>query len=444
MADALLKWAQSNTHSKTIRDYKHDILQYCENLAVLPSSESSMQQEISLLRSSVLNSLLDVSMRLNWSCSTFALSVHLFDNYTSKNKIDLSKCVLLGFCCLWISFKYNENKPKAKLLGALLKRAGYPPESRNDFIQLEFSILESINWDLSFISPDTLVDLILDSNDPNYNEKRLGAIFLCEISLFNTDIMHNYSCNEIANCAISLTNVAWKNLRHKHIKNHKYYQLDNIILNSILNLEPAIKFKYLNSPTYSNCSIISNLINLAVQFLREEQINQNQSSAYWNPNSNCDSQIKNNQLYLVSPMASPVTPSLRIQTHNSQSSTLTPQYLLPTPGTTPTSANYGITSNTRGSSSLYSTPAQQRTIPLSSRSSNSLSDHFYSPIVKRPLTKPLDSNFNHHNRHIPILTRSKAKRYMQIDGYLNEIPNVLLSQQLDHHSTTHSFKRRKM
>lgn len=442
MDETLLKWAQSHTHSKTIRDYKHDILQHCEGLALKPSSQPAMQQEITLLRSSVLNSLLDVTLRLNWSCSTFALSVHLFDHYTSKNKIDLSKCVLLGFCCLWISFKFNENKPKAKLLGALLKRAGYPPESKSDFIQLEFQILESINWDLSFISPDTLVDLILDSNDPNFNEKRLGAIFLCEISLFNTDIMTNYSCNEIANSAISLTNVAWKNLRHKHIINHKYYQLDNLILNSILNLEPGIKFKYLNSSNYSNCSIISNLINLAVQFLREEQINQNQSSAYWSTSANCDPQVKSNQLYMVSPMASPVTPSLRIQQqHHSQSNPITPQYLLPTPGTTPTSSNFCITSSTR--SSLYSTPAQQRQIP--SRSSTSLSDHLYSPIVKRlPSNPAMDSSFNHQNRHIPILTRSKARRYLQIDGYLNEIPNVLLSQQLDNHSTTHNFKRRKL
>lgn len=456
MDESLLKWAQTNAHARTIRDYRADILAHCLRTSG-PAAEGAngasgasngpcgaygpgapaapaLQQEISLLRSSVLNSLMDVTLRLSWSPSTFALSVHLFDHYTAHNKIDLSKCVLLGFCALWITFKYNENKPKAKLLGALLKRAGYPPQAKSDFVQLEFSILECVNWDLSYVSPDALVDLLLDPSDPNYAEKRLGAIFLCEISLFTSDIVGNYSTAEIANSAIALTNVAWKNLRHKHIKNHKYYELDRLVLTAILNLEPAIKFKYLN-PNYAQGSIVSNLINLAVQFLREGQFNGGKTASHW-VLADCDSATPG-QAYLVSPTASPVTPSMRTTSH-APSNPHTPQYLLPTPGTTPTSASYSVTSNTRATS-LYQTPAQRQ--PALVRSASLHSSHgslgsladLYSPIVGVPQEPG-------HHRHIPILTRSRARTYMQTKGYLNDIPTVLLSQQLDQSA----FKRRRL
>lgn len=454
-------WAQTHTHQTAIREYRAEITAHAEAKATKPSSQPELQQDITVLRSTLLNRLLESVTMLNWSSSTFALAVHLFDHYMSNNVIEIHKHGMLGFCCLWIASKFNENKPKVKMSGALLKKAGCSPlDDKLEFFKLEMSILESINWDLSFVSPCSLVDLLLDSNSESFHKKRLGAIFLCESAMFNVSIMCNYTCKEIARSAIALTNVAWKNLRHKHIKNHKYYQLDNMMLKSILDLQPALLNKYFDM----DCKdvIITNLVNLAKQFLRDEQnfIQKQQSLAYWQ--SLQPVEYKTQFGYLASPSNSPSTPPTLRLTHGHVPHHHHHPYIL-TPITTPTSTDGNhisvCNSSTPFSSTLFSTPAiQQHTSCNRSTSRSSSFTHqviqstsggggattttteFYSPVIKRkPESYSLPSSYNF------TFTRSKAKGFSESDGYLNDVKNVLLSQQLNDNNTSGSMiKRRKI
>lgn len=316
---------ENRNHHLTILEYRNDIHNHLvqldfeleENLQIEP-----LQDQVKILRSSILNSLLDVCFRLNWSSSTFSLAVHLFDTYTSKVTIEIINCRLIGFCCLWISSKYNENKPKGNILNALIKRSGYEQSAKPTFLNIEFDILKTINWDLSYPTPELFLDLFLNTGEPNNLERRLGSMFLCELSLFNLDIVSHYSSSSIAASSIMITNFAMLNLRHKRIRQHRFDELESLILNQVVKMEPSIKLKYLDSNIIchsNNNMVIHNLIYLSQCFVRQKEEEQQQleklkhmdmnPNLYYNSNgylSNPSLNENGNLSFLpISPMASP-------------------------------------------------------------------------------------------------------------------------------------------
>ncbi|GMM30226.1 hypothetical protein DAMA08_029710 [Martiniozyma asiatica (nom. inval.)] len=408
----MLRYFESNTHYRTVKDYKDSIHEHLCQLEVCHEEVHALpyQTEVRLARSFVLNSFYDVCFRMGWSTSTFSLSVHLFDCFTSQNQIDISKCALVGFCCLWIASKYNENKPKGKILNALLKRAGYDASHKAEFLTTEFEILKYVDWDLSHATSESFVDMYLDINDPNLAEKRHGSIFLCELAEFDLNVLNEYQPSEIASSATLITNCAWKNLRHKHIRQHKFHELDTLLLRAIIDLQPSIRSKYLNHPRPA----IQNLICLAHNFFHQQQTESQQQLQNPLPVVN-DSPSFN---YLASPAASPTFNPYH--TYNYSYPYQTPLTRLPTPGTTPTStfANSWIT------------PA-----PISTSQYTPLPRYFDepSPIVEmKPRLKRI--SYRHH----PVLTRSKIKDYARYEGCTNEIAEVLLNQQLP------AYKKRRL
>lgn len=273
----MVRMVEKRNHQLTILEYRNDIHKHLVQLDLdieesLPISPR--QDQVKILRSSILNSLLDVCFRLSWSSSTFSLAVHLFDTYTSKIDIEVNNCRLIGFCCLWIASKYNENKPKGNILNALIKRSGYEQSAKSTFLKIEFNILTSLNWDLSYPSPEIFLDLFLNTGEPNNLERRLGSMFLCELSLFNLDIVSNYTSSSIAASSIMITKFAMLNLRHKHIRQHRFDELESLMLNQVVKMESSVKLKYLDGNVISytnNNMVIHNLIYLAQCFVRQKE-----------------------------------------------------------------------------------------------------------------------------------------------------------------------------
>jgi hypothetical protein len=324
-SDEMVRMIEKRNHHLTILEYRNDIhnhlvqldIELEENFSINP-----LQDQVKILRNSILNSLLDVCYRLNWSSSTFSLAIHLFDTYTSNFNIEINNCRLIGFCCLWISSKYNENKPKGNILNALIKRAGYDQNSKKTFLNIEFNILKTINWDLSYPTPELFLDTFLNTGEPNNLERRLGSMFLCDLSLFNLDIVSNYSSSSIAASAIMITNFAMLNLRLKHIRQHRFDDLESLILNQVVKMETSIKLKYLDSNIIShsnNNMVIHNLIYLAQCFVKQKEEEKEQlkklkdldlnPNLYYNSNGYLlNSSLNENgnlSFFPISPMASP-------------------------------------------------------------------------------------------------------------------------------------------
>ena len=321
----MVRMVEKRNHQLTILEYRNDIHKHLVQLDLdieekLPSSPK--QDQVKILRSSILNSLLDVCFRLGWSSSTFSHAVHLFDTFTSNTNIEINNCRLIGFCCLWIASKYNENKPKGNILNALIKRSGYEQSAKPTFLKIEFNILTSLNWDLSYPSPEIFLDLFLNTGEPNNVERRLGSMFLCELALFNMDIVSNYTSSSIAASSIMITKFAMLNLRHKHIRQHRFDELESLILNQVVKMESSVKLKYLDSNVIShtnNNMVIHNLIYLAQCFVRQKEEEQEQlkklkdmdlnPSLYYNFNGHLlNTNISENGnlgFFPLSPMASP-------------------------------------------------------------------------------------------------------------------------------------------
>lgn len=392
--EEMVKMVEKRNHHLAIMEYRNDIHNHLVQLDFELEEDphvDPVQDQVKVLRPSILNSLLDVCFRLGWSSTTFAMAVRLFDYYVSNATIEINNCRLAGFCCLWIASKYNENKPKGNILNALIKRAGYEPSSKKAFLKIEFEVLKTINWDLSYPTPELFIDLFLNTGEANQVEKRLGSLFLSDLALFNLDIVANYSSSSIAASSIMISCFAMLNLRHKHIRQHRFDDLESLILNQVVKMESSIRLKYLDNNVIShsnNNMVIHNIIYLAQCFVKQKEEEKEQLKKLkdmdLNPNLyyNSNGYMLNSKLnesgnlsfFPISPMASPTNlphnSSIRTSLGDSSQSpehieksfsngssnnleimghrhnrSLSLRGMLPTPGTTPTGSFNWLGSN---------------------------------------------------------------------------------------------------
>ncbi|TID30276.1 hypothetical protein CANINC_001156 [Pichia inconspicua] len=398
--EEMVKMVEKRNHQLTIMEYRNEIHNHLVHLDFELEEDPTVdpvQDQVRVLRPSILNSLLDVCYRLSWSSTTFAMAVHLFDFYVSNATIEINNCRLAGFCCLWIASKYNENKPKGNILNALIKRAGYGPSYKKAFLKIEFEVLKTINWDLSYPTPELFIDLFLNTAEANRVEKRLGSLFLSDLALFNIDIVANYSSSSIAASSIMISCFAMLNLRHKHIRQHRFDVLESMILNQVVKMESSIRMKYLDNNVIShsnNNMVIHNIIYLAQCFVKQKEEEKEQLKKLkdmdLNPNSyyNSSGYMLNSKInengnisfFPISPMASPTNlpHNSGIRTSLGSDSSQSPEHvekalatgsstnlemlghrhnrsltlrgMLPTPGTTPTGSFNWLGTNTSNSS----------------------------------------------------------------------------------------------
>ncbi|QPG73794.1 hypothetical protein FOA43_001108 [Brettanomyces nanus] len=366
------QFLENQAHQVAIQEYGPTIYSHLVQLEL--SHESSIpclsSQDFSGMRMCCLNSLFDVVNRVSWQSSTFSLAVRLLDVYSAKTLIDRKYYRMVAFCCLWIASKYNENKPKGKLADALLKRAGYSHDEKPNFLATEAKILNILHWDLSYSTTESFLDLFLNTAEPNNVERRYGALFLCELAHFRSEICLNYPASVIATSAVLVTNVALLNLRHKHICQHRFGELDTLLLKSVVTMPSAMRYKYLENDQKaalpqqysSKATVIRNLVDLATSFLKEQrQLDMHYHGlSLLQTTSSPTQELKMYAAFPISPIASPtrlqgspttsMSPKLtRVSStsipgchgrSNSATSLLTRSFdtSIPTPGSTPRSS----------------------------------------------------------------------------------------------------------
>ncbi|ODV83001.1 hypothetical protein CANARDRAFT_9975 [[Candida] arabinofermentans NRRL YB-2248] len=337
--DAVVQFMERRTHQSIIQEYRNNIHSHISslelNLEQKPVAQP-LQPNLWIARDGILNSIFDVVERLHWSFTTFSLAVNLLDTFTSQEEIVESDYKFHGYCCLWISSKYNENKPKGKLIDALIKRAGYDLSRKKDFLNLEFKILTTLKWDLSFPTADSFLDMFITIHQPNHIERKIGSLYLCELSQFNQEVCFNYSASSIATASILLTNIAIKNPNGIDCLDHEFNALESSLLKSVLESHISIEVKYFSksplsspshSPSHSSLTpthkIIGNLINLANSLLRKQQemdtlFNRytNQMLANYSNPSVSDFVIYSSAGLPISPIASPTNLHHQHHHHN--------------------------------------------------------------------------------------------------------------------------------
>ncbi|VEU22667.1 DEKNAAC103652 [Brettanomyces naardenensis] len=404
--NSVLDFFENQSHQVSIQEYGPTIHNHLLELEL--SNESSLPspvQEFSGLRMCCVNSLFDVVNRVGWRSSTFSLAVHLLDSYSSKTSIDRPHYRMVAFCCLWIASKYNENKPKGKLADALLKRAGYSPDEKPLFLSTESKILNTLGWNLSYPTMDSFLDLFLNTAEPNNVERRYGALFLCELSHFCPEIYLQFAGSSIATSAILVTNVAMLNLRHKHICQHRFGELDTLLLKSVISMPSAVRYKYLENQSTapqlysSTATVIRNLVDLAASFVKEQrQLDlHNHGLKLLQTSSSPSQDLRVYTTLPISPIASPTrhlgspatTPTRSLASSSATSSSgrhgrshsaasMLSRSLdasIPTPGSTPTATTF-----------VYAKPSNSSTsLPDSSGANDKISQHFATPQIFTPV-----------------------------------------------------------
>ncbi|KAH3660117.1 hypothetical protein OGAPHI_007322 [Ogataea philodendri] len=335
---AVAQFLETRSQQSVVHEYRNDIhshflhldFKYKQNPVPPP-----VQPQLAQNRFALLNSIFDVTEKLSWSYATFSLAVYLLDRYISKVLVHEKNFKLVGYCCLWIASKYNENKPKGKLINALIKRAGYELDRKPDFLRLELDIMSVLKWDVSLPTADYFVQFYTNSSQPNLKERHEGAMFLCELAHFDRSLLYSYTPSCIAVAAIVLTNMAAAGTTEK------LDELQTGLLRHCLAVPSSIRAKYFNSGN----RIFTHLTNMATSVHHKAR---GLELPYVSYAPHQSSPIQELVLYPnlpISPIASPIHHQRHSHTRTQSISSLRSRQFdsmgLPSPGTTPVSSAVG-------------------------------------------------------------------------------------------------------
>ncbi|CAH6723149.1 G1/S-specific cyclin Cln3p [[Candida] jaroonii] len=268
-----LQMMEFKSHNLIINEYQQDILNHLlslENQTTPNLSLIQQQPEINLkMRPLLLDFLMDVINKLNFSKSTFPSTVNLIDRYCSTRIVKKQHYQLLGLTCLWISCKNLDAKYKIPNLNDLSKMCCNCYDKKL-FLEMENHLLKSLNWIITIPTFDGFIDLYLNllQNFPKVkisnnmlNDLKILSIYICELIQFYPNIYFNYNTS-----LISLTSflISCKILNLSVNINEFIYNL-----NSSIEIDKDFENFYDNKTNdFFTFSKISNLSKLLIKILK--------------------------------------------------------------------------------------------------------------------------------------------------------------------------------
>ena len=195
------------------------------------------------MRSILINWLIEVQDKFNYTEQTLFLTISLIDRYSSFKKILRSEYQLVGIACLFIACKHEEIElPNSKDFLFITENA----YTKEELFNMEYKILKPINFE---ILTSTQYDFFLSFCNKfkfNQNEINYGK-YLLNLTLLDYDLL-KYSNSIIANsCAIISKKYFEKdNDKIKELYNKELYNESLIEDAGIINCIKDIKDLYLN------------------------------------------------------------------------------------------------------------------------------------------------------------------------------------------------------
>jgi cyclin B len=195
------------------------------------------------MRSILINWLIEVQDKFNYTEQTLFLTISLIDRYSSFKKILRSEYQLVGIACLFIACKHEEIElPNSKDFLFITENA----YTKEELFNMEYKILKPINFE---ILTSTQYDFFLSFCNKfkfNQNEINYGK-YLLNLTLLDYDLL-KYSNSIIANsCAIISKKYFEKdNDKIKELYNKELYNESLIEDAGLINCIKDIKDLYLN------------------------------------------------------------------------------------------------------------------------------------------------------------------------------------------------------
>ncbi|CCE63038.1 hypothetical protein TPHA_0D04050 [Tetrapisispora phaffii CBS 4417] len=152
-----------------VNEYSDDIFEYLyqhelnnlptHNYSLAPDSQYYMRPA---MRAILVDWLVEVHNRFEYTTETLLLAINLFDRFLSQNKVTMSKLQLLAITSLFVAAKFEEvNLPKVVNYSYLTDGAA----TEEDIITAEKFMIQSLRFNISSPSPVSFMKRISNSDD---------------------------------------------------------------------------------------------------------------------------------------------------------------------------------------------------------------------------------------------------------------------------------------
>lgn len=221
-------------------------------------------------RQKLIDWLVDINYKLNFSNETLFMCVNLIDRFLSKKCVSLAKFKLFGITSLFICSKYEEiHFPPIK---NYLETLQLENVTADDIINSERYIIKVLDYDLMYVQPLAFLRYITKCN--NYETRtRLLAKYFMEITLVHEEFI-GVKGSAIAAAAFSLScKILQKksDLLKYFVKNkpEEVEKVTQLLLFVIINKDvtPCLKNKYTNVKAMD----VSNFLNRYIQKYKERK-----------------------------------------------------------------------------------------------------------------------------------------------------------------------------
>ena len=133
------------------------------------------------MRAILIDWLIDVHLKYKLVPQTIYIAVNLIDRYLSKNETDRTKLQLVGVTAMFIACKYEEIYPPDLKDFVYITDDAYV---KSDVLYMEYKILKSLNFDITFPTQFSFLEIYRKKLDLNEKAYKL-AWFLMELCLID-------------------------------------------------------------------------------------------------------------------------------------------------------------------------------------------------------------------------------------------------------------------
>ncbi len=147
-----------------------------------------LQAEIRwFMRPFLLDFLIEAHAAFNLRPQTLYLAINLVDRYCSRRTVYRRHFQLLGCAALLVAAKFGDRKERVPAI-AELQGMCCDLYDHKMFQQIEWHVLETVDWFIGHPTPDTFLAIAMDEMDEDVELEHM-ALYLCESALFHREFV---------------------------------------------------------------------------------------------------------------------------------------------------------------------------------------------------------------------------------------------------------------
>lgn len=153
-------------------------------------SSIDIQSEVQwYMRPYLLDFIIEAHHAFRLLPDTLYLAINLLDRYCSRRVVYKRHYQLVGCAALFIAAKYNDKKENVPTIKEL-KTMCCKQYDEDMFLQMEWHVLQTLNWQVGHPTVDAFLQIALEEEAPQKDaEVEHMTWYLCELALFHRDFV---------------------------------------------------------------------------------------------------------------------------------------------------------------------------------------------------------------------------------------------------------------